>query len=102
MTEKEPIPAEAVKKSSAGLWLAIGCAAVFGFVVLIAGGIMLLAVTLWTTMRFEGMASLEPPKHVVENPPEIASAGTWLNTDQPLTLADLRGNVVWLEFSFLH
>jgi hypothetical protein len=34
-------------------------------------------------------------------PPELASGGTWLNANGPLTLASLRGKVVWLEFSFL-
>ena len=34
--------------------------------------------------------------------PEIGSSGTWINTDEPLTLASLRGNLVWLEFSFMH
>ena len=34
-------------------------------------------------------------------PPEIIPGGTWLNTDEPLRLAELRGKVVWLDFSFL-
>ena len=36
-----------------------------------------------------------------ESPPEL-SDGVWLNSEQPLSLAALRGQVVWLEFSFLH
>jgi hypothetical protein len=34
-------------------------------------------------------------------PPELTSSGTWINSGEPLTLASLRGKVVWLEFSFL-
>jgi hypothetical protein len=37
-----------------------------------------------------------------EVPPVIESQGTWLNAEGPLTLSELRGQVVWLEFSFLH
>lgn len=33
---------------------------------------------------------------------ELPSGGTWINSAGPLALADLRGKVVWLEFSFLH
>jgi hypothetical protein len=33
-------------------------------------------------------------------PPEMAG-GAWLNSSEPLSLASLRGRVVWLEFSFL-
>ena len=35
-------------------------------------------------------------------PPELATVGTSLNSDEPLQLANLRGQVVWLEFSFLN
>jgi hypothetical protein len=36
-----------------------------------------------------------------EVPPPLETAGvTWLNTDVPLTLAGLRGKVVYLEFGF--
>ncbi len=34
-------------------------------------------------------------------PLPIDRGGTWINTDGPLTLEGLKGNVVWLEFSFL-
>jgi len=37
-----------------------------------------------------------------EQPPElIAAPGDWMNYDSGLTLAGLRGHVVWLEFSFI-
>jgi hypothetical protein len=35
-------------------------------------------------------------------PPELAAAGAWINSPETLSLAALRGRVVWLEFSFLH
>jgi hypothetical protein len=36
-----------------------------------------------------------------EVPPALETSGvTWLNTDVPLTLAGLRGKVVYLEFGF--
>jgi len=35
-------------------------------------------------------------------PPELATSGIALNSDGPLQLAALQGQVVWLEFSFLH
>ncbi|HLF93635.1 MAG TPA: hypothetical protein VJB14_09235 [Planctomycetota bacterium] len=35
--------------------------------------------------------------------PELAGdAGQWLNSKTPLTLAGLKGKVVWLEFGFLN
>ena len=37
-----------------------------------------------------------------EGPPSLEAGGTWLNVDSPLTIRGLAGNVVWLEFSFLH
>ena len=33
--------------------------------------------------------------------PPLASGGTWLNTDRPLTPDNLRGNVVFMQFSFI-
>ena len=33
-------------------------------------------------------------------PPELVASGEWINSHEPLTLQSLRGNVVWLEFSF--
>ena len=37
-----------------------------------------------------------------ERPPElIADPDKWMNNDSGLTLANLRGHVVWLEFSFI-
>jgi hypothetical protein len=36
-------------------------------------------------------------------PPELASEGKlWFNSAGPLTLAGLKGKVVWLEFSFIN
>ena len=36
-------------------------------------------------------------------PPELAAGeGHWINASEPLTLAGLKGKVVWLEFGFLH
>ena len=37
-----------------------------------------------------------------QTPPELAAAGAWINSQETLSLAALRGRVVWLEFSFLH
>ena len=34
--------------------------------------------------------------------PPIKSSGTWLNTAAPQSWDTLTGDVVWLEFSFLH
>ena len=34
--------------------------------------------------------------------PPIQSSGTWLNSVAPITWDTLSGDVVWLEFSFLH
>lgn len=34
-------------------------------------------------------------------PPELVSETShWVNTNHPLTLANLRGKVVWLQFNF--
>ena len=36
-------------------------------------------------------------------PPElVAGEGHWIGPERPLTLAGLKGKVVWLEFGFLH
>jgi len=38
-----------------------------------------------------------------KTPPELEIAGkNWLNAKKPPKLADLKGRVVWLEFSFLN
>ena len=37
-----------------------------------------------------------------QSPPELAVGGEWVNSGEILSLAALRGRVVWLEFSFLH
>jgi ABC-type uncharacterized transport system permease subunit len=42
-------------------------------------------------MRYQGQA-----------PPSLASVGTWMNSASPLSWDSLGGQVVWLEFSFLH
>jgi hypothetical protein len=34
--------------------------------------------------------------------PSLASEGHWFNSDTPVTWDSLAGQVVWLEFSFLH
>ncbi len=34
-------------------------------------------------------------------PPELPTDSPWINSLEPLTLDALRGQVVWLEFSFL-
>ena len=36
-----------------------------------------------------------------QTPPDFPPGGTWINSDRPLNWAELRGRVVWLEFSFL-
>jgi hypothetical protein len=52
---------------------------------------------------FGGTGSSEKFFKSFENqtPPELAAAGSWINSDEPLSLAGLNGRVVWLEFSFL-
>ena len=40
--------------------------------------------------------------YIQQTPPELAAAGAWINSQETLSLAALRGRVVWLEFSFLH
>lgn len=37
-------------------------------------------------------------------PPELETAkgAAWLNSNKPVSLAKLKGRVVWLEFSFIH
>lgn len=40
--------------------------------------------------------------YVNQTPPELAATGAWINSQENLSLAALRGRVVWLEFSFLH
>lgn len=36
-------------------------------------------------------------------PPELSGeADQWFNTKEPLSLAKLKGKVVWLEFSYTH
>jgi len=44
----------------------------------------------------------EPKKFKGKAPPELTiEAKNWLNAKKPVKLADLKGRVVWLEFSFL-
>ena len=37
-------------------------------------------------------------------PPELVTAkgAAWINSKKPLSLASLKGRVVWIEFSFIH
>ncbi len=49
-----------------------------------------------------GQAEFSAASFANKVPPELSAAGTWLNTDEPLQLADLHGELVWLEFGFLH
>ena len=39
---------------------------------------------------------------VGRSPRSLASAGTWINSESALDWDQLKGDVVWLEFSFLH
>lgn len=36
-----------------------------------------------------------------QQPPDFPTGGTWINTDRPLKLANLRGKVVLVQFSFV-
>jgi len=42
--------------------------------------------------------------YIGKAPPELAMAkgARWLNTKKPVSLSQLKGRVVWLEFSFIH
>jgi len=42
------------------------------------------------------------PSYAGESLPPLKSSGTWLNSAAPITWDTLSGEVVWLEFSFLH
>ena len=53
------------------------------------------------------IAALEPPEQIVMtsrsfagkvNAPEFPDGLEWVNTDRPLTLAELRGKIVILDF----
>jgi hypothetical protein len=64
--------------------------------------LLLFAVAAWMTTRPPpGMGPLFN-SYVGTEPPPLDSNGTWLNVPEPLELADLRGQTVWLEFSFMH
>ena len=42
--------------------------------------------------------------YVGKAPPELETAkgAVWLNSNKPVSLAKLKGRVIWLEFSFIH
>ena len=42
--------------------------------------------------------------YIGKAPPELvtAKAAVWMNSKKPLSLASLKGRVVWIEFSFIH
>lgn len=42
--------------------------------------------------------------YIGKTPPDLtmAKGAAWLNSQTPLSLAKLKGRVVWLEFSFIH
>ena len=39
--------------------------------------------------------------YLAERPPEFPAGGTWINAQRPLNIAELRGNVVLVQFSFV-
>ena len=52
----------------------------------------------WLSANLEGRVQDKPVKtaHELEG-----SADHWFNTEKPVKLAELKGKVVWLEFSYL-
>jgi hypothetical protein len=63
-----------------------------------------LAVAVWCgcAYRQNGSSGGYFNSYLNQTPPELAAGGEWINTEEPLSLAGLRGRVVWLEFSFLN
>jgi hypothetical protein len=39
--------------------------------------------------------------YIANRPPEVPIGGTWINTERPLSLAELRGKVILLQFGFI-
>ncbi|MEW6743593.1 MAG: hypothetical protein AB1486_12625 [Planctomycetota bacterium] len=51
----------------------------------------------------QGEAEKQPAVQIGKQPPALTTnAANWLNAEKPLSLEDLRGEVVLLEFSFIH
>jgi hypothetical protein len=81
------------------------CCLVAALVIGGGSGLLLLLLffaAVWvTSLRSSGTSSLYN-SYLGAEPPPLASSGTWLNVQEPLELADLQGQTVWLEFSFMH
>lgn len=66
--------------------------------VLIAGIVFLAATVAYLTFDGEAPASAAQPLKFKEAAPDLIGGTDWLNTDKPITLADLRGRIVLLDF----
>ncbi len=63
-----------------------------------------------TCLTGAAFSQAKKPKKIYSNsyvgkaPPELVTAkgAVWMNSKKPITLAQLKGRVVWLEFSFIH
>ena len=62
----------------------------------VALGLLAILLCRWWPGTFAPHASF-----LKQVPPDFSTTGQWLNSQEPLTLAELQGKVVWLEFSFL-
>jgi hypothetical protein len=60
-------------------------------------GFAALVVAALVGLSVKGSATVETPLKNYGPAPELTNA-VWLNTDQPLRLADLRGKVVLIDF----
>ncbi len=76
---------------------------------LLAGPLGLFSIFAWPsflktdffrTVVYPYVSPVPPQTYFDTAPPELGPAERWFNTDEPVTIASLRGNVVWVEFSF--
>jgi len=63
--------------------------------------ILVLLCCRWWPGFYEDIVYTPHPSLLNQVPPEFSPTGQWINVQHPLTLAELRGKVVWLAFSFL-
>jgi len=55
---------------------------------------------LWWPNFYRDITFRTYQSYLNQTPPELVLDGDWLNTDSPLELQTLRGQVVWLQFGF--
>ena len=61
----------------------------------------LLATTMFTASEYALGEKHDHNSYFGESPPELVSESHhWIGTSAPLTLAKLKGKVVWLHFNF--